>query len=123
MLRYVQMIHIYNHMYVHTHIDIYIYIYIYIRACFTLYLCQRVGAIYKLVGAIYKLVGAIYKLVGAIYNLVGYIYNGWGLYIEYCGRWWEIYYYISTGYDVQTIGNQKQYTRAQAQGSKEKRLM
>ena len=49
------------------------YIYIYISTCFTLYLCQRVGAIYKLVGAIYKLVGAIYKLVGAMYKLVGAI--------------------------------------------------
>ena len=44
---------------------------IFLIECFTLYLCQRVGAIYKMVGAIYKMVGAIYTMVGAIYKVVG----------------------------------------------------
>ena len=47
-------------------------IHLYVIECFTLYLCQRVGAIYKMVGAIYKMVGAIYKVVGGyIQNIVG----------------------------------------------------
>ena len=58
---------------------------IYLIECFALYLCQRVGAIYKMVGSKYKMVGLYIKWLVAIYRILWDMVGA--IYMKYWPHW------------------------------------